>query len=219
MRQRNNSHTKQIEISGENLSIASVAAVARENLPVQLSRKSEVRNKILASRRLLEEKLRNGEIIYGVNTGLGGNVRFILPAKDLTTHQQNIFRFLICGSGDPLPEDAVRAAILLRANALAKGYSAVRPEVIERLLDLLNSGITPLVPTYGSVGASGDLIPSAYIGRVLLGEGDVLYKGAKLPAATALERAHLQPLSLKPQEGLALINGTTVMAGTAALQI
>src|SRR4030066_146972 len=134
MRHRGNSITKHIEISGENLSIPSVAAVAREKVPVQLSRKSEVRNKILASRKLLEEKLRNGEIIYGVNTGLGGNVRFILPAKDLAAHQQNIFRFLICGSGDPLPEDAVRAAMLLRANALAKGYSAVRPEVIERLL-------------------------------------------------------------------------------------
>ena len=219
MRHRGNSITKHIEISGENLSIPSVAAVAREKVPVQLSRKSEVRNKILASRKLLEEKLRNGEIIYGVNTGLGGNVRFILPAKDLAAHQQNIFRFLICGSGDPLPEDAVRAAMLLRANALAKGYSAVRPEVIERLLELLNNGITPLVPTYGSVGASGDLIPSAYIGRVLLGEGDVLYKGAKVPAGTALERARLQPLSLKPKEGLALINGTTVMAGIAALQI
>src|SRR5918994_6894098 len=168
---------KSIKISGAELTIAQVAAVARQKVLVQVSSAPEVRAKILRSRQLLEEKLRDGEIIYGVNTGLGGNVRFILPAKDLTAHQQNIFRFLICGSGEPLPEDSVRAAILLRANALAKGYSAVRLIVIERLLDLLNCGITPIVPSYGSVGASGDLIPSAYIGRVLLGEGDVLFDG------------------------------------------
>ena len=148
-----------IEISGERLTSSEVAAVARAKFPVQLSQEPDIRKKILASRALLEEKLRRGEIIYGVNTGLGGNVRFILPAKHLAKHQENIFRFLLCGSGDPLPEDAVRAAILLRANALAKGYSAVRPVIIERLIELLNHGITPIVPTYGSVGASGDLIP------------------------------------------------------------
>jgi phenylalanine ammonia-lyase len=208
-----------IDISGSQLTIAQVAAVARQKVRVRLSQAPEVRKKIAASRELLEEKLRRGEIIYGVNTGLGGNVRFILPAKDLAAHQQNIFRFLICGSGDPLPEDVVRAAMLLRANALAKGYSAVRTEVIERLLDLLNSGITPLVPSYGSVGASGDLIPSAYIGRVLLGEGEVILKGEKLPAHVALEKARLRPLTLQPKEGLALINGTTVMSGAAALQL
>jgi phenylalanine ammonia-lyase len=208
-----------VEISGIRLTTSQVAAVARHNLPVQLSQEPAVRKQILASRELLEEKLRHGEIIYGVNTGLGGNVRFILPAKDLAKHQENIFRFLICGSGDPLPSDAVRAAILLRANALAKGYSAVRPLVIERLIELLNHEITPIAPTYGSVGASGDLIPSAYIGRVLLGQGEVVFKGETMPAAKAFAKAGLRPLSLKPKEGLALINGTTVMTGIAALQI
>ncbi|HEX9663685.1 MAG TPA: aromatic amino acid ammonia-lyase, partial [Candidatus Binatia bacterium] len=208
-----------IEVSGSQLTIAQVAAVARRQRRVQLSDVPEVRKKILASRQILQEKLRRGEILYGVNTGLGGNVRFILPAQDLAKHQQNIFRFLICGSGEPLPEDVVRAAILLRANALAKGYSAVRVVVIERLIDLLNCGITPIVPMYGSVGASGDLIPSAYIGRVLLGEGDVLFMGEKISADRALAMSGLQPLSLEPKEGLALINGTTVMTGAAALQI
>jgi phenylalanine ammonia-lyase len=208
-----------IEISGTGLTTSQVAAVARHNFPVQLSQQPDIRKQILASREVLEEKLRQGEIIYGVNTGLGGNVRFILPAKDLAKHQENIFRFLICGSGDPLPRDAVRAAILLRANALAKGYSAVRPVVIERLTELLNHDITPIVPTYGSVGASGDLIPSAYIGRVLLGQGDAVFKGETMPAPKALAKAGLRPLSLKPKEGLALINGTTVMTGIAALQI
>jgi phenylalanine ammonia-lyase len=211
--------TSAVEISGSQLTIAQVAAVARHKRTVNLSAASEVRDKLVASRQILEEKLRRGEIIYGVNTGLGGNVRFILPAQDLAKHQQNIFRFLICGSGDSLPEDVVRAAMLLRANALAKGYSAVRVVVVERLLELLNRGITPLVPMYGSVGASGDLIPSAYIGRVLLGEGDVLFMGETIPAAEALALVGLQPLSLEPKEGLALINGTTVMTGAAALEL
>jgi phenylalanine ammonia-lyase len=208
-----------IEVSGARLTISEVAAVARDNFPVRLSQEPDIRKKILASRELLEEKLRRGEIIYGVNTGLGGNVRFILPARDLAKHQENIFQFLICGSGDPLPKDAVRAAILLRANALAKGYSAVRPVVIERLIELLNHDITPIVPSYGSVGASGDLIPSAYIGRVLLGQGEVVFKRRTVAAQKALAEAGLRPLSLKPKEGLALINGTTVMTGIAALQI
>jgi phenylalanine ammonia-lyase len=208
-----------IEISGSRLTTSQVAAVARSNFPVQLSQEPDIREKILASRELLEQKLSRGEIIYGVNTGLGGNVRFILPAKDLAKHQENIFQFLICGSGDPLPTDSVRAAILLRANALAKGYSAVRLVVIERLIELLNHDITPVVPTYGSVGASGDLIPSAYIGRVLLGQGDVLFKGHRMPAQKALAEAGVQPISLQAKEGLALINGTTVMTGIAALQI
>ena len=208
-----------IQISGTRLTTSQLAAVARDHFPVQFSQEPDIRRKILASRELLEQKLRRGEIIYGVNTGLGGNVRFILPAQDLAKHQENIFQFLICGSGDPLPKDAVRGAILLRANALAKGYSAVRPVIIERLIELLNNDITPIVPTYGSVGASGDLIPSAYIGRVLLGQGDVFFKGHGMPAQKALAQAGLQPISLQAKEGLALINGTTVMTGIAALQI
>lgn len=212
-------HVATIEISGSQLTLAQVTAVAREKRRVELSAAPDVRKKLFASRQILEEKLQRGEIIYGVNTGLGGNVRFILPAQDLAKHQQNIFRFLICGSGESLPQDVVRAAMLLRANALAKGYSAVRIVVIERLIELLNCGVTPVVPMYGSVGASGDLIPSAYIGRVLLGEGDVLFMGETIPAAEALALAGLQPLSLEPKEGLALINGTTVMTGAAALEI
>lgn len=207
-----------VEVSGSGLTIGDLVAVAREGKPVRLSETPEVRQKILRSRQILEEKLRAGEIIYGVNTGLGGNVRYILPSQELAHHQQNIFRFLICGSGDPLPEEAVRAAMLLRANALAKGYSAVRVVVIERLIELLNRGITPRVPCYGSVGASGDLIPSAYIGRALLGEGEVQYLGETVAAETALAFAGLKPLTLEAKEGLALINGTTMMTAVAALQ-
>ena len=206
-----------IEISGEQLTIEQVVAVARKGSRVELSRDPDVRQRISASRRLLEERLDRGEIIYGVNTGFGGNVRFLIPTRDLQRHQENLLRFMTCGSGAPLPEDAVRSAILLRANALAKGYSGVRVAIIERLLELLNHGMTPIVPRYGSVGASGDLIPSAYIGRVLLGQGEVLYQGRKMAAKEALEKASIEPIGLESKEGLALINGTTVMTGIAAL--
>jgi histidine ammonia-lyase len=168
-----------IEISGENLSIDRVAAVTREKVRVELSQDPEVRQRIISSRRILEEKLEHGEILYGVNTGFGGNVRFLIPSNELAHHQENLFQYMVCGTGPPLPVDTVRAAILLRANALSKGYSGVRLVVIERLLDLLNNDITPVVPRYGSVGASGDLIPSAYIGRVLLGQGEFSIEGKK----------------------------------------
>ena len=160
-----------VEITGDGLTIDRVASVARQDSRVELSSNRAVINKISSSRQLLEKKLTDGEVIYGVNTGFGGNVRFLIPDTDLSFHQANLLRSLSCGVGQPLPADAVRAAMLLRANALAKGLSGVRREIIDRLVDLLNHRITPVVPRYGSVGASGDLIPSAYIGRVLLGEG------------------------------------------------
>ena len=208
---------QKIEISGNLLTIERVAAVAREKVRVELSQEPEVRQRICASRKLLEEKLEQGEIIYGVTTGYGGNVRFLIPQKELTHHQENIFQYMICGTGALLPEDAVRASILLRANALAKGYSGVRLIIIEKLLDLLNQGITPVVPRYGSVGASGDLIPSSYIGRVLLGQGEVSYRDQKMPAGDALRQARLEPIGLEAKEGLALVNGTTVMTGIGSL--
>src|SRR6266545_406006 len=208
-----------IEISGDGLTIEKVASVARQNSRIELTSNIDVRKKISASRQLLEKKLAAGEIIYGVNTGFGGNVRFLIPQSDLPFHQENLFRALTCGVGQPLAEDAVRAAMLLRANALTKGLSGVRIEIIERIIDLLNHGITPLVPRYGSVGASGDLIPSAYIGRVLLGEGEVLYQGKEVAAAEALQSARVDRSKLMAKEGLALINGTTVMTGIGALVI
>ena len=214
-----NSLPSKVEIFGDRLTLEDVAAVARERSAVALTSNQDVRHKISAAHRLLEDKLARGEIIYGVNTGFGGNVRFLIPQEDLTFHQENLFRFLTCGVGPPLPEDAVRAAMLLRANALAKGLSGVRMEIIERMLDLLNHGITPMVPRYGSVGASGDLIPSAYISRVLLGQGEVLYRGQRVTAHEALQSVKIAPLKLQAKEGLALINGTTVMTGIGALVI
>lgn len=204
-------------LSHEFLTLEDIVAVARHGRPVELSSNPDFRRHIEEGHRTLERKLAQGEIVYGVNTGFGGNARFVIPGGDLAHHQENLLEFLSCGVGEPLPEETVRAAILLRANALARGLSGVRVEVIERLLDLLNHHITPVVPRFGSVGASGDLCPSAYIARAMLGRGEVSYQGSRTPAAAALASARIPPLHLQAKEGLALLNGTTVMTGIAAL--
>ena len=206
-----------VEISAESLTLENVLAVARHRQPVRLSQDEAFRRQIDRGPEAIRRILDRGELIYGVNTGFGGNVKFIIPDVELQHHQENLLNFLSCGVGDPLPDEVVRAAILLRANALARGYSGVRWVVIERLLDLLNHGITPLVPRYGSVGASGDLCPSAYIARTLLGRGEVRYRGATTSAAAALQAERIEPIRLEAKEGLALLNGTTTMTGMAAV--
>ncbi len=203
----------------EELQLNDIVAIACLHRAVSLSTDSDFRQRIRKGRETLERKLNDGEVIYGVNTGFGGNVRFVIPDGELAHHQRNLIEYHCCGAGDPLPEEVVRAAILLRANALARGLSAVREVVIERLLDLLNCGITPVVPRFGSVGASGDLSPSAYIARAMCGGGEVFYRGARVPAAEALQREHIPLLRPEAKEGLALLNGTTVMTGVAALVV
>ena len=197
------------------LTIEDVVRVAREGVPIALS--ESARERIAQGRARLEELLARGERIYGVNTGVGGNVGISLAPEEMDLLQHNIVRHLSCATGQPLPGDVVRAATLLRVATLVSGASAVRPELVDALAALLNHGITPVVPRYGSVGASGDLMPSAYIARVLVGLGEAEFRGRRLPAAEALEAAGLKPIRFAPKEGLALINGTTVMTGVASL--
>src|SRR5580658_2421316 len=203
----------------QELQLNDIVAIARLHRAVALSPDAEFRENIQRGRETLERKLKAGEVIYGVNTGFGGNVRFVIPDQELAHHQRNLLEYHCCGVGDPLPEEVVRAAILLRANALARGLSAVRAVVIERLLDLLNHGITPVVPRFGSVGASGDLCPSAYIARAMCGGGEVFYRGARVPAAEALQNEGIARLDLEAKEGLALLNGTTVMTGAGSIVV
>lgn len=163
--------------------------------------------------------VRRGEIIYGVNTGVGTNAVFVLPPADAERFQESNLQQLCCGTGPPLAAEIVRGAMLLRAATLSLGLSAVREEVIEQLVKFLNAGITPIVPRYGSVGASGDLIPSGYIAVALLGQGRVWYRGRPHTAQRALSQAGIAPLRLSYKEGLSLINGTTVMTAAAALTV
>jgi histidine ammonia-lyase len=206
-------------LSESDLSLNDIVAVARHHRLVSLSDSPGFRRSIERGRATLEIKLAGGEVIYGVNTGFGGNARFVIPNEELARHQRNLLEFLCCGVGEPLPEEAVRAAMLLRARALGRGLSAVRWRVIETLVELLNHDITPVVPRYGSVGASGDLCPSAYIARAMAGKGEVFYRVGRCPAAEALAQEGIAPLALEAKEGLALLNGTTVMTGIAALAL
>ncbi len=206
-------------VSIDPLTLDDIIAVARRGRPASLTLDAALRRRLERGPEIVRQMLDRGDVIYGVNTGFGANVKFIIPDSELERHQENALNVLSCGVGDPLPPDVVRAAILLRANALARGYSAVRPIVIERLLDLLNHGITPIVPRYGSVGASGDLCPSAYVARAMLGRGSVLYGNSTVPAADALAAEGIEPLRLHAKEGLALLNGTTTMTALASLVV
>ena len=204
-----------LELGAGTLSIEDVARVAREGAEVRIG--EAARTRIARGRELLDDLVARGERIYGVNTGVGGNVGLSVPPEQMELLQVNLLRHLGCATGQPLPRDVVRAATLLRAVTFATGASAVRPEVVDALAALLNRGVTPVVPRYGSVGASGDLMPSAYIARVLVGAGEAEFQGRRLAAVEALEAAGLRPIRLAPKEGLALINGTTVMTAVASL--
>ncbi|SPE40700.1 putative Histidine ammonia-lyase [Candidatus Sulfopaludibacter sp. SbA3] len=202
-------------VGAEALRIEDVVRVARESAEVRLT--GGARTRIANGRAHLEELLARGERIYGVNTGVGGNIGISLAPEQMDTLQHNLMRHMACGTGRPLPNDVVRAATLLRIVTFATGTSAVRNVVVDALAALLNRGVTPVVPRYGSVGASGDLMPSAYIARVLVGFGEAEVNGRRLPAEEALESVGLRPIHFAPKEGLALVNGTTVMTAAAAL--
>ncbi|MFN7994566.1 MAG: aromatic amino acid ammonia-lyase [Bryobacteraceae bacterium] len=197
------------------VSIEDVEQIARRDAQVQLG--DAARERIQQGRRQLERRLEGGERIYGVNTGVGGNIRFSIDAEQTELFQHNLMKHLSCATGQPLPPDVVRAAMLLRLATFSRGSSAVRTELVEALAALLNHGIVPVVPRYGSVGASGDLMPSAYIARALLGMGEVEFRGHRIPATEALAAADLASLRFASKEGLALINGTTMMTAVAAL--
>lgn len=204
-----------VVLGADPLSIADVIRVARDGVEVRLA--GGARTRIADGRAHLEKRLRSGERIYGVNTGVGGNVGISLAPEQMETLQHNLVTYLGCATGQPLPGDVVRAAMLLRMATFATGASAVRNELVDALGALLNRGVTPVVPRYGSVGASGDLMPSAYIARVLVGQGEAETTGRRMPAEEALRTARIHPIRFAPKEALALINGTTVMTAVAAL--
>jgi histidine ammonia-lyase len=201
-------------VVGEALSIQDVAAVARGE-PVSLSPAAAER--MAASRRVVEQKVEAGETVYGVTTGLGSLANVRLGPDEVRRLQHDLLRSHAVAVGPPLNEWEVRSMLLLRAHVLALGYSGVRPLVAERLIEFLNRDLLPIVPEQGSLGASGDLAPLAHLALPLIGEGNVSFEGERMPAATALEHAGLDPLSLEPKEGLSLINGTQGMLAIGVL--
>lgn len=206
-----------LALSGQALTIEEITSVAFESRAVTVA--GEAWPKIKASREVVEKVVANGETAYGINTGFGKLADVRISNSDLSTLQHNLVRSHASGLGEPLPEPETRAMLLLRANVLAKGHSGVRPVVLETLVALLNHGIHPVIPSRGSVGASGDLAPLAHLALALIGEGEVSYKGERVGACCALREAGIDPLTLEAKEGLALLNGTQAMAATGALAL
>src|SRR5467141_5371687 len=191
-----------ITLDGHSLSIPDVVAVARGNAAVALD--PESLKAVAASRRAVEAAVARGETVYGVNTGFGKLAHVRIPADQARQLQLNLIRSHASGVGDPLPVDAVRAMMLLRANVLVRGTSGVRPALPELLVEMLNRKLHPTVPSQGSVGASGDLAPLSHLALAMIGEGDV-----KVP----------RPITLEAKEGLAFVNGTQAQTGLAALLV
>jgi histidine ammonia-lyase len=204
-------------LDGERLTLHDVERVARHGEAVSLD--PAARPKVEASRRVIEAALTAERPVYGVSTGFGPLSDVFVGSADRETLQRNLLRSHAIGIGDPIGEVETRATTLLRANVLAKGYSGIRPEIVDLLCELLNRGIHPIIPERGSVGASGDLAPLAHLALVLIGEGEARYRGERVPGAEALRRTGLAPITLKAKEGLALINGTCGMTGIGALAI
>ena len=204
-------------LDGQPLSLAEIEAVSLNSRSVTISPTAIER--VAASRALIERILAAGETAYGVNTGFGKLSDVRIPADKLTQLQTNLVRSHSCGVGQPLHESEVRAMLLLRSNVLAKGFSGVRPALLELLIGLLNAGVHPVIPEKGSVGASGDLAPLAHLALVVIGEGEAFYRGERLQGREALCRAGLQSMELAAKEGLALLNGTQAMNGVGALAV
>jgi histidine ammonia-lyase len=202
-----------IVLTGEDLRLADVWEVAVEGAPAVLADSARAR---MRDARALLESIR-GEHTYGVNTGFGRFVSEHVPDELAEELQLRLLRSHACGVGEPYPDDVVRGALLLRANALAKGFSGARVETVELLVECLNRGVLPVVPSRGSVGASGDLAPLAHLALPLVGEGEAVVEGQRLPGAEALRRAGLEPIRLASKEGLSLVNGTQFMAAMCAL--
>jgi histidine ammonia-lyase len=208
---------KTIELDGRSLSIEEIVAVALHGCAVSIARNAYPG--INASRGVLESLLERGETAYGINTGFGKLSDVRIQPDQIEALQRNLVRSHACGLGEPLPEDEVRAMLLLRANVLAKGLSGARPVVVETLVAMLNARVHPAIPSRGSVGASGDLAPLAHLALALIGEGDVFFRGERVAASAALQKAGIAPLRLEAKEGLALLNGTQGMAGVGALAL
>ncbi len=207
-----------IRLTGDDLRIEDVWAVALGGAAAALS--DEARTKMRAARELVERAAHGTrEHTYGINTGFGRFVSQSIPEEQTEELQLRLLRSHACGVGEPYPAEIIRAAMLLRANALAKGTSGARIETVELLLECLARGVVPKVPSRGSVGASGDLAPLAHLALPLVGEGDAWYDGELLPGAEALSAAGLEPIRLAAKEGLSLVNGTQFMAAYGALGV
>jgi histidine ammonia-lyase len=208
---------RSIVLTGDRFSLADLEAVAARRARVSLS--PSARRRIAASRRVVDRLARKGAVSYGITTGFGRFSDVVIPKEKLAELQRNLVRSHAAGVGEPLPAEAVRAMIALRANTLAKGFSGIRVETVEALLALLAADVLPVIPEQGSVGASGDLAPLAHLALGLIGEGEAFLRGRRIRAGKALADAGLRPVALAAKEGLALINGVQMTCAVGGLAL
>ncbi|MDR3721643.1 MAG: histidine ammonia-lyase [Candidatus Acidoferrales bacterium] len=206
-----------IAIDGERLTLENLYSVAFDGAKAEIP--PAARERMNASRAVIERLVEAGTAVYGVNTGFGKMASTRVSRDEIRQLQLNLVRSHACGVGAPPSEHAVRAMLALRANAIAKGFSGVRPVVAETLVAMLNRGVHPVIPSQGSVGASGDLAPLAHLAQVAIGEGRAIFQGRTMPGAEAMRAAGIAPLVLEAKEGLALLNGTQAMLALAALAL
>ena len=206
-----------VSLNGSRLNLDEFRRVAQDNEAVRID--PAALPGMLRARAVVEKLAAGDAPVYAVNTGVGLLADVRVPPEELEQLQRNVIRSHACGVGTPLAREEVRGMMLIRANVLAKGFSGIRPVVAERLCDLLNRGVTPVVPSQGSVGASGDLAPLAHIALVLIGEGEAEFKSERLPGGEALRRAGIQPIVLASKEGISLVNGTQAMLSVGGLEL
>jgi histidine ammonia-lyase len=204
-----------IQIDGEHLDFAQLYRVVFDGARVELA--PQARTRMLASRAVIERLIASDQAVYGVNTGFGKMASVRISREQIGELQLNLVRSHACGVGTALSEHETRAMLLLRANAVAKGFSGVRPIVAETLCAMLNSGVHPVIPSQGSVGASGDLAPLAHLAQVAIGEGEAILQGRTLSGGDAMRTAGIATLQLEAKEGLALLNGTQAMLALLGL--
>ena len=211
------SNMNTIQIDGEHLTRTQLLDVARRGAQAEVT--PAARERMKASRAVIERVVESGATVYGVNTGFGKLASVRISREQIQELQLNLVRSHACGVGAALSESETRAMLLLRANAIAKGFSGVRPIVVETLCSMLNASVHPVIPSQGSVGASGDLAPLAHLALVAIGEGEAIYCGRRIPGGEALRAAGIAPLTLEAKEGLALLNGTQGMLALLALAL
>lgn len=206
-----------VDLDGCSLTVEQVVSVGERREFCQIAPAALARME--ASRASVDTAMNGLKPVYALNTGVGLLANIRLDMDEIRAMQVNLIRSHCCGVGSPLATPVVRGMMIIRANVLAKGFSGIRPVVAEAICDLLNHDITPVVPSRGSVGASGDLAPLAHMALVLIGEGQAQYRGEILPGATCLERAELKPLKLLGKEGISLLNGTQAMLSIGCLRL
>lgn len=210
---------KKLEVGPDHhLSIDNVFDVAKDpSIRVFVSKKAQI--EVKKARDFIEGALKDRKVIYGVTTGFGSFKDRVISQDDVVELQENLIRSHCVGVGPLLNQEQVRASLLVRLNSLAKGFSGVRQELLDLVCILLNKNIIPVVPSQGSVGASGDLAPLSHMGLILMGEGEVFFKGKRQPTKKVFKQQKIQPIHFQAKEGLAFNNGTSVMAGCAALSL